>query len=799
MRLQAFCATLIVLLLAGASDSFASNDVVATEANDTVAAASATVRAQSSAPCKPAATKTCPPSVQRTRVADARPINPATPTPAVADATIGPQNGGLATIVVTARRFSENLQNVPVTVSAFNSEQLRTFQVSTVADLAELVPGFDLVDAAGQAYPFIRGLGIQSSGPWQESAVGTYIDGVYFESSNISNAILNNIAAVEVDKGPQGTLFGRNTIGGLVSYTTRDPSQTPHADVSVGYGNFDTWTGDLYATSGIAPNLAANLAISAENQEGGWGRNLYAGGEAHTGNAYSARSKWLWTPGDNTTVTWIINYNRSAEPEAGLEIDRGVFPFITTGPTHVGGFYDTYGPTIPTAQFADDGTSLRVDQDFGWVKFASISAVNQDTETKNTDYGFNVPFLPATPAVGQINGNKIDGYAKIYDSTETQEFQLLSPDTSKVKWVAGAYLLFDSAGVNPSENDKTVMPTGSQGVLTFDQQKTQSYSGYAQATVPLFTGTSLTLGARDTSDHRAVYGASIENTVADQVVFTPVAKLSAAANPEPSVTANKPTFTAALTHNLTESILTYLSFSTGFQSPYYSISSGANAVPVKPETIQNYEVGVKTNLLDNTLRVNASLFLYNLNNMVVNHQINGNTVTNNAAEAQAKGTDVDLTYEPIPRLTFGASVEYVDPEYTNYQDSVSYIPNASGSFAAVAANATDFQVSYTEKFMGTADVSYGVPTNVGEFNFAGAITYHSGIHYDTQDLVVEPPYALVNASLRWTDNSGKLDVTLWSKNLTNKQYASGYITDNVVMMYDPAPPRTYGLQFGYHF
>jgi iron complex outermembrane recepter protein len=799
MGLHAYSVTLSVLLLAAASESFASNDVVPSGAPCKSAAAStssvATTNRSTSTSCAPSVTS-------NTRIADARPIRPRTDTPAPGDQAKNPQDSEipqLQTIMVTAEKRSENLQHVPIAITAFNSKELSTYQITSVADLAQAVPGFELIDGAGGTQPFIRGIGIQSSGPWQEATVATYIDGVYYESSNISDAALNNIAEVEVDKGPQGTLFGRNSIGGLVSYTTRDPSQTPHTDVDVGYGTYNTKTASVYTTGGITSDLAANLAVTAENQNEGWGTNLYTGSQAHTGDAYSARTKWLWTPGDKTTATWIADYGLGNDPEAGLGLDRGPYSFITTGPTHVGGFYDTYGPNRPRNEFIDYGTSLQVDHDFDWLEFKSISAVRRDTAIKNTVYPLNVPYLPATPAVGQIKGIKINGYAILWDKTATQEFQLLSPDTSRIKWVAGALFLYQTAGNDPSVNDKTSPPTGTQTTLVTDQQKTHSYSGYAQATAPLFAHTRLTAGIRYTSDNRSISGGAIANTVGAPDVYKPVPADSAAANPQPTLTSNKPTFKAGLDHDVTDNVLAYFSFSTGFQSAYYAISGGANSPPLKPETIQDYEAGIKSDLFDNRLRLNVGFFFYDMNNIIVSRSIAGNTISSNAAAAQAKGTDIDFTYMPITNLTLGASVEYIDPTYTDYSDSVDYVPNSSGSFNIVAADATGFQVDNTEKFMGTADASYVIQTAAGEFNLVGSVTYHSGIHYDTQDLNVQPPYALVNASVAWTAPSQRWDVKLWAKNLTNKHYVGEFTVTNLVMIYNPAPPLTGGVQFGFHF
>lgn len=818
MGVQVYCVTLTVLLLAGASDSFAANDATLVGPSGSTAPLSSEVQASPPTARKTAAEKTAsttnnrgPANKRSARsiqsssvVADARRISPATPILVATGETKDPQNvrdaGELATIVVTAQKRSQNSQRVPITITAFDSQELNTFQITTVGDLAQAVPGFELINSTGGTYPVVRGLGVMSQGAWQESPVSTYIDGVYYASTFISDAILNNIAEVEVDKGPQGTLFGRNAVGGLVSYRTIDPSQKAHTDVSVGYGTYQTETFNLYTTGGITPDLAANLAVAGDNQNQGWGRNLYTGGEAHTSNDYSARTKWLWTPGENTTVTWVGNYGRSANPGAGIGLDRGEFPFITTGPSHVGGFNDIYTPLVPHTNFIDYGMSLKVEHNFKWAQFASISAWNRDWVLKNTPYAFNVPFLPETPAVGQLAGNKIDGTQKQFDTTETQELQMLSPDMSTIKWVAGVFLLFDNTGNVLNYSDVTSPPLSSLNTNVIDSQETHSYSAYAQTTAPISNHTRITGGVRYTSDHRAIYGGAEKNTVANQNVYTFQPSLSAAANPEPSFTAGKTTYKAVLEQDVANSALAYFSFSTGFQSGYYSLSGNAKTPPLLPETIIDYEVGAKTQFLDNRLRLNASLFLYNLNNLVVSNLTNGVNVQNNAATARAKGVDVDFNLRPIQSLLLGISVEYIDPVYTKYQDSIAYVPNASGEFNTVTADAAGRELQYTEKFMGAANAAYSIDiTDLGSVTLFGEVTYHSGLHYDTQDLSVQAPYALVNSSVSWAAPSARWDVKVWAKNLTNRKYVGAFVVSNVAMMYNPAPPLTGGIQFDYHF
>ncbi len=201
----------------------------------------------------------------------------------------------------------------------------------------------------------------------------------------IGGVVLNNISRIEVAKGPQGTLFGRNAVAGVISYVTKEPEQTPHGDFQLGYGNYGTTIGSLYYTTGITDNLAANIAITGTDQSQGWGRNLFTGEDANTSYDYSARSKWVLTLSDSTKFTLIGDYGRS-DPQTSYIAVRGVYPFITTGVVHVGSYYDTYTATDSYRDAIQYGVSLKAEHDFGWADFLSISAYRKDLTNRNGPY-----------------------------------------------------------------------------------------------------------------------------------------------------------------------------------------------------------------------------------------------------------------------------------------------------------------------------------------------------------------------------------------------------------------------------
>jgi len=215
----------------------------------------------------------------------------------------------LTEIIVTAQKREENMQVVPIAVSAISAETIASSGISNSKDLAQIVPGLNILSTIGVIQPHLRGIGQISAAPGIESPIATYVDGVYYASAPGSQLVLTNIASLEVYKGPQGTLFGRNATGGVINVTTVDPGSTPRMDVSVGYGNYRTATANAYLEGGLAPDLNAGVVGYYSDQGEGYGVNLANGQEARKGREWATRGKLVWTRGSDTKVTMSGDYS----------------------------------------------------------------------------------------------------------------------------------------------------------------------------------------------------------------------------------------------------------------------------------------------------------------------------------------------------------------------------------------------------------------------------------------------------------------------------------------------------------
>jgi len=689
------------------------------------------------------------------------------PTPPAADDSAGAQDG-LQEIVVTAQRRSENSQRVPIAIATRSGDSLLASGVDNTQSFAQSVPSLDIHTDTGQTMIFIRGVG--TTGKSIDNDVGLYVDGVYIASQAGSLLSLGNIDHVEVLKGPQGTLFGRNTIGGVVQIVTKDPSHDGHVDVSAGYANYDTTTANLYATTGLTDTLATDLAVYFTNQGDGWGRNLTTGQEMFKQRQFNVRNKWVFTPTDQLKFTLAGDYS-TLRTQVGLGFHLLPGSLGIDGTTTYAGFYNTKEDGLDLEKAEQGGVSFRADADLGFARAVSITAWRRAVVDFQTDHD-------ATPGpFSYVGPTRVD------DKTLTQELQLLSPDnTSRLNWIVGFYYLDDRFD-RPFFH---IVTNGTRDTNLITALDTTSYAGYGQATYEFFPGTKFTAGLRYTSDTKTMDGRTLSNG-------TQVAAGSQEAH------FSKLTYRLSLQQQFAPSIFGYISYDTGFKSGQFNSTSYASPA-VKPEGLDAYQVGLKTELFDHKLRLNLAGFYYDYTNIQILSVQNATNVLLNAAAAHIYGADIDADAQLTRRLRVYAAVSFVHGRYTDFINAPSYVPYAppAGGNKLVAIDATGFTTVNTPSFTGYASADYTVPVGQGSLVLGVNLSHNSGYYWNVDNRLRQPAYTLLGATVKWKPSS-TWDVSLFASNITNARY---YSIENAYEDGDvgsPASPRTYGITFGAHF
>ncbi len=691
----------------------------------------------------------------------------------------------LEEVTVTAQRYAEPAQSVPISVTAYSAAELQSIGAVLSDDLPVMVAGLQMQPVGAFQPITLRGVGNNGNG----AAVLTFVDGIYhpFQTGSL---VFGNAVRVEVDKGPQGTLFGRNSTGGVIQVTTADPQFAPAADVSVGYGNYDTRTLRLYATTGVTPRLAGNIAVSVLDQNDGWGTNLVTGKDVFTKEDVSIRSKWLFDAGDGTTLKLILHYSTSegsegtiVKPAAGNDT---IFDYVTNTLLSLPGNYDVAANYAPRYVTRTRGASFRIDSDFDAFSFASISSWQDNRTELNIDYD-GTPF------------RFFDLYRYETRDAVTQEFQIRSPQESRLKWVSGLFFYNDHGNLDPFRfsglGAQLIFgkPPGAAFNIIANDRVT-SYAAFGQVTAPIPFDSKLTLGARYTLDQRRIAGF----TAGDSVV-TPGSQGKESENFE------KLTFRIALDHSFTADVLGYLSFNRGFNGGFFNLISTGGFTPaanpaVDPETIDAFELGLKSEWLDKRLRANLSAFRYDYRNLQQQVYQSAALVTVNAAAARITGIDMDLQARPIGSLTLAVGLEVLHGTFTRYPDAPLYSTGVLGQLDTVAGDAADKDVPNAPRFSATARATYRLSRAFGSLDSTIAFNYVDAWFADPGNYFREPSHSVLNLTETWTSPDGRTYASLWGKNLGASEYDLGInMLAPVGPVGNPGAPRTYGITVGHRF
>ena len=688
------------------------------------------------------------------------------------------------TVIVTANRRAENLQNVPVSVTAVSGANLVNSGVTNIQDLTAVVPGL-VVQNGGFATNHLRGVGSSTVGPGLENAIALYVDGVYYASAATNLVDFVDVSQVEVLKGPQGTLFGRNATGGLIQVTTKTPTHDLHMDADLSYGNYETGKGDLYITGGLTSNLAADLAIQASGQGQGYGYNHANGDDVYkTDSRVDTRSKWVLDLTPSTRVTTIFDYSqvRYSNPAITLIPGTNVLPFV--GPTYAySNRWDTDTDGQPLTFSKSGGVSTKIEQDLGFARVSDIVAYRQSYFFSTFDVDATATPLERTYLIDR-------------EHTFTEEAQIQSEKQDRIQYTAGIYYFNNDGKYAPGSQIQFPGPFSLAAPLdaigTVGEEISTSAAGYVQGTTEILPATNLTLGARYTYERRTIAG-SDTGIVGHDI---PIAILSTANNAKDFY---RPTFRVALDHRFSPEVLGYVSANTGFKSGGFNTQNITDPA-FAPETLNAYEAGLKTDLLDRRLRLNGSFFYYDYSHIqVLFIESGGSTGVINGPHATSYGVDLDAEARVTRDLTFTGGLEYVHDRFTSANPGV---PTGvvGGGVPAFEASAEGNRLPVTPDAVVDLKGDYRFDLFGGSANADVTYQYNTGWFAEPDNIIHQPPFSLLNASLRWKSPGNTYTAALFATNLTNAVVqAFGSTLPTGEDSYSLAAPRLYGVTVGYHF
>ena len=707
---------------------------------------------------------------------------------------------GLEDIVVTAQRRGQNLQDVPVAVTAFKGESLLERGIARAMDLQQVDSSLNITMQSGVIIPFLRGVGNPgASTAGNEASAPIYIDDVYYSRLAPAYLELANIERVEVLKGPQGTLFGRNATGGLIQIFTRDPGQKPVVDATVGYGNYQTYSGKLYLSTPLSDDVAIDLSAVGSDQKDGWGRNFTLNKDIYRNKFYNIRSKLVAQLTDTTKVRLSAFYayqNTDVGTATTLyRGTRGLPPTYTTQFIPPPGFFDSVSDFPSLFRNRSYGGSLKIDQELGFADFVSISSYRRGKELyKSEGDHTHLDFLNYT--------------LQVRDREITQELQLKSGSGSKINWILGAFYINSKQGFSPTSiggGALTGGPGNPSGILTqnlYGLQTINSYAGFGQATFPVADEkTNITLGLRYTKDYVKGFGRTTL-TAANGTEF-PIAP-----DYRQKVNFNKLTYKAVVDHKFTPDIMSYVSFSRGYKSGTFN-TLPLDSPPTRPETVDAYEIGVKASLFDRRVRSNIAIFQNDVRNPQVQLIKNVAGIASvqfaNAEKARTKGVEFDTTAILADGLTLNLAGQYLYARFIDFKNAPFSTPLTTAPFGlspAFPGDASGNRMPQTPKYKINLGLTYETQTDIGGFTVSGNMAYRSNFKWDPDNVATEPALTLFNASIIFKPAFNEnLSFRVWGANLTDEHYFSNQLTINSSVGYtgSVAPPRTYGVEVRYAF
>jgi iron complex outermembrane receptor protein len=669
--------------------------------------------------------------------------------------------GALEEVTVTAQRRSENLQRVPIAVDTVSGQDALERGTNSIQSLPATIPNLAFTTSGLFTNTYIRGVGDTSASPNNEPSAAVYVDGVYNPSPYAMTSLaFNNIQQIEVLKGPQGTLFGRNATAGVIQILTPDPKQQFGGKADVGYANFNTPSADFYVTGGVTDKLSGDLSLYYLNLINGYGHDLTTGTPTFRQRNEAARSKWLYTPFETTKIRFTADWGKFDSDGLNAQFAPNSIPPYA-------GRYNTVG-TPTKIHITQWGASVRVDQDIGELLHGvSISS------WRSVDGGSFVDNDLQAPVYNQLDQHFDSNYW-------TEELQLTNQTPGRVNWLVGAFYYGNQVfGADPWRQFGSKVAGGFRAFNAV--QDTASGSLFAQATADVGWDTKLTLGARYTYETLTTYG-RIQNSTG--------AIITGGGPFRQQIKSTPMTYRFALDHQFTTDLLGYVSYNKGFKSGGFNLASPGSA-PFFPEHVDAYEAGFKSEFLNHRVRANVAGFYYHYTDLQVAVLLGGAQLFENAAAARNYGLDSTLDVAATEHLTLSAGLGLLNAKYISYPGARGFSPLG---VQTLIPNAKGADLPFAPAVTGFVSASYRIPTAIGVFKPTANVSYND-VSYVTPDMAFRrPTYTMVTASVEWrSPGDQSLAVRLWGKNLNNAEYAL-FASESALGWYrGEGPPRTYGI------
>ncbi len=715
----------------------------------------------------------------------------------------------LEEIVVTAQRRVESLQDVPITINALTGEQLSKSGIEYTTDLQFHVPGFVLSPNAQFGLPFLRGVGTDQITVGLEGSVAVHSNGVYLPRLVSSITDFYDIERIEVIKGPQGTLFGRNATGGVINISTRQPEKEFGGYVDFSVGNYETIRVSGAVNVPLAEDKAILRVAALGSFDDGYATNPYLSEDIEETDVVSFRSQLLLQVTDDLSIRLFGDYTKdessrgqSAQLQPVFASNVGV---VFGAPLHTD-VRTQSSDALLQLDLEDYGFGAEIIWDLGSMEFKSLSSYREYEQTWALDFD-----------VSELNLI----FSAPSESSESilQEFQLASTDDGPLEWLVGAFLFFEEPeqdfrllfGAAPFGG--TALAAGGLynfGIADVTSVETEAYAVFGQFSYNLTEQWRATLGLRYSHEQKDVnYNFTLLNiptpaTAADLIANRPGLGFSPFGDsPQNSWSAFTPKF--GIEYFMSEDVLWFASATRGFKSGgFNSLLFGASPTleSVDEEFIWSYEGGVKATLMDGRLRANAAFFYYDYSdlqqNVLTEEAIaagNGFANVRNVGDAEVWGAELELELAATGNLFFDTHLAYLNTEIERLQAPNPNDPPDVDHDGNDLPKAPDFSVSLGSE--------YHLPLQyLGSLILRMEYSYRDKIFYTlfNDPLAAADSHNIVNGRLTLNSPDDRWSAAVYVRNLLDEDYEVGGFRGgafgNIAQF---GRPRTYGINLKYNF
>ncbi|GAB3282413.1 TonB-dependent receptor [Parahaliea aestuarii] len=750
----------------------------------------------------------------------------------------------LEEVVVTAQKREQNLQDVPLAVQALNADALRQNGIDSLSDISDISPGVKIADTQGAfSTAAVRGVSSFAFGFGLEESVPFYLDGVYLGNGSAMLGDLLDVQQVEVLKGPQGTLFGRNASGGAINVRTNRPGNEVEASVSVGAGNYDLRTVQtLFNAPLIEDKLLMRGGFSTRDRDG-WQTNVVTGRkDGFAQDRWSGYVKALWLASDavelefssdwseqddhigyenanaiNPLATWLAVYDQ-ANPESFFDEKNNDFASGNNGLSlDMGGFTVPIIPADavdPAQKRKIRGNSLKVTWDINSaLMLTSVSSYRQTDTAQAVD----------------ADGSDL-GLVNTSSSGSTEEYNQeirLNYSSNAIDWFAGVNAYRQDRSATGYAFASSIVSLGRLGLAglgsnvsesSAGSNKTESYAAFGDATWHVSNNLNLTAGLRYSYDAKSYRREDTGNDTFNGggILFPNLDQLA-----DPDMQAVHDNWSnisgrVAVDYHLTDDTMLYASVSQGYKSGGFNttltvestdagfITPAYASEPFDEETNINYEIGLKSKLLDGRLRLDSSIFQYIYKDLQILMGDSSSPVsrTINASEVTGRGWETDLTFLATERLSLNLNLSLLNAEYSDD------VYDAQGTKRVAKGT----ERPWAPEVSALIGINYEVPlADIGSLRTNLNYSYTDDHYQRSPSLVESLPdsanrqeaYSILNGRISFYTPAENWEVAVWGKNLLDERYRS-FINGSAlslggVLQAVIAEPRTFGIEASYHY